>query len=184
MAYMLGASLTTDAYALVMLIPSLSMALLVQAVRSAFLTLYPLELKQGEKQGMALANRFLLDLTSASLIVAFVAFGVAWSLWPYLKQFANSALIDASRPLLAPAAGLVLAAAIVAALTAVLNALGRFSGPQSTSVLPTLVVVAAVAWWGRSSGASGACWRVVGWNVGASRSLTWNAVAVGPSISI
>lgn len=116
-AYLFGAGIVTDAYALAMLVPSIGTALFVRAFCRAYLVHQP---------GVE-ARWFLSRVFLASAAIAAVAAGVA----RFVPAIADLAL---------PAAALIVPSALVAALTAVLNARGRFAIPQLTALLPTAAV--------------------------------------------
>lgn len=129
-AYLFGAGIVTDAYALAMLIPALGTALFVRAFCRAYLT-----------AGDVPARWFLVRIFWASTLIA-------------LAAAASSAFLPRT-DLALPAAALIVPAAMAAALTAVLNARGRFALPQLTALIPTATVAAQLLLEGPRFGAAG-----------------------------
>lgn len=153
-AFLLGAGIATDGYALLMLLPSFAMALLVHSARSAFLTQFARFSEQGEQEGVQFANRFLCELTAVSvLIMAFLLGPLHWA-WPWLFPHAAAELVETSRQLLPVAGLLVVLVTLGAALSAILNARGSFTAPQWTALVPTLTIMAGLLLWRERSDAA------------------------------
>ncbi len=154
-AYVFGAGVVTDAYALAMLIPALGMALFVQAVRRSFLVQHPKFALQGDQAAQQFTNRFLTNLFLASVVVACGVSAVLRFTWFYIIAGDDPSVVQVSYSLVVPAAWLIVPMAMIGGLTAALNAQGRFSLPQLTAAIPTICVIMVVVFSGAESGAAG-----------------------------
>ena len=137
-AYLFGAGIVTDAYALAMLIPALGAALFVRAFCRSYLTLMAGE-DAAPFARWFLGRVFWVSLPIPALVTVAVRF------------VPPGAVAD----LATPAAWLIVPSAMVAALTAVLNARGRFAAPQLTALIPTAAVAALLVAEGTRFGAAG-----------------------------
>jgi putative peptidoglycan lipid II flippase len=153
-AFLLGAGVATDGYALLMLLPSFAMALLVHSARSAFLTQFARYADQSRQEGERFANRFLCELTALAVLIMALLIGPLHWAWPWLFPHAAPELVETSRQLLPIAGLLVVLVTLGAALSAILNARGSFTAPQWTALLPTLTIVAGLLIWQEKSDAA------------------------------
>ncbi|HAY81124.1 MAG TPA: hypothetical protein DCY79_15065 [Planctomycetaceae bacterium] len=154
-AYVFGAAAVTDAYALAMLIPSLGMSLFVAAVRRAFLARHAAYQRRGQQIAEDHANQFVSSLLLTALVVALAVAATGRLAWRFLILSQAEGLIEASLPLVLPASLLIIPIALIAGLTAVLNARQRFALPQLTAALPTLAICCGLVWFGKQAGAMG-----------------------------
>jgi peptidoglycan biosynthesis protein MviN/MurJ (putative lipid II flippase) len=131
------------------------MSLFANAARRIFLSSYPHYQAQGTEAAASGINQFLSSLLLAAVLLAALAAAVLPRIWPWLVPGSNASVVSLSQALLVPAAWMIAPMAAIAGLTAVLNSQGAFSGPQLTSVVPTLCVLGVVAATGRTWGATG-----------------------------
>lgn len=154
-AYVFGAAAVTDAYALAMLIPSLGMSLFVAAVRRAFLARHGTYQGQGSEAAEDHANQFVSSLLLMAIVAALAVAAAGRVAWRFLILSQAESLVEESLPLVIPASLMIIPIALIAGLTAVLNARQRFALPQLTAALPTLAVFVGLGWFGKQAGAMG-----------------------------
>ncbi|GIW90555.1 MAG: putative lipid II flippase MurJ [Pirellulaceae bacterium] len=143
-AYVLGASAVTDAFALVMLLPGLVTSLVFQSARSAFLTEFPFQEKRSPAAGQRFAHAFVLQLTVAGLLAAACGGTMLWLAWDRFFPWSSPLVARYARRMLLPVSLLVVAVAVTSAWTSLLHARRRFVLPQLTSLLPTACVLAGI----------------------------------------
>jgi len=155
-----GAGDAIDAYALVLLVPALSLALYLSAVRRGYLVEAPRQEASGSLT--AFTNRYLAQVLLFSTGLVALAWWLLPRAWPLLLTAGRyNSLSGELAGLNTPVAGLILPTAAVSALTAVLNARHSFARPQWTHVLPTAAIVVAVLVCKTDYGAAPLAWGLL-----------------------